>query len=104
MILPSDAILPSDGSEDAVGLNLYANSNYIIQPGQKECISTWIALEWIKNDESDEEPKNFYLRIAPRSGLALKYGINVFGEVCDEGYRGEIKVILFNSGDIPFVN
>jgi dUTP pyrophosphatase len=41
-------------------------------------------------------PLGFYGRIAPRSGLALKKGIDVLGGVVDSHYRGEIKVILIN--------
>jgi dUTP pyrophosphatase len=42
-------------------------------------------------------PPGYYGRIAPRSGLALKYGIDVLAGVVDAGYRGEICVILYNT-------
>ena len=48
-------------------------------------------------------PKNTYGKIAPRSGLALKYKINVMGGIIDEGYRGELGVILFNHGNNDFI-
>ena len=47
-------------------------------------------------------PKGYYGRIAPRSGLALRDGIGVLGGVVDSGYRGEIGVILINSGSRDF--
>ena len=41
----------------------------------------------------------------PRSGLAAKYGITVLNApgTIDSGYRGEIKVVLLNTGDADFV-
>ncbi len=101
--LDSSAIVPTYGTDDAAGLDLYANVDLIIPPDTRACVSTGISLEWVKNNELDEEPKNFYLRIAPRSGLAFKNGIDVGAGVVDFGYRGEIKVILFNHGDKEFI-
>lgn len=39
-------------------------------------------------------PPGYYGRVAPRSGLAMKHHVNVLGGVVDQGYRGEIKVLL----------
>lgn len=47
-------------------------------------------------------PNNTYCRIAPRSGLAVKHGIDVGAGVIDADYRGELAVILFNFGDKEF--
>jgi len=41
-------------------------------------------------------------RILPRSGLALKHGIQILGGVIDSSYCGEVMVILYNSGTHPF--
>ena len=41
-------------------------------------------------------PDGYYGRIAPRSGLAVKNGIDVMAGVVDSGYRGEVKVLLIN--------
>ena len=46
-------------------------------------------------------PKNFYGRIASRSSMAMK-GIDVCAGVIDSDYRGEIKVLLYNTKDEPF--
>jgi dUTP pyrophosphatase len=39
------------------------------------------------------------MNIAPKSGLATKYEINVHAGVIDNGYRGEIKIMLYNHSD-----
>jgi dUTP pyrophosphatase len=52
-----------------------------------------------------EIPAGFEGQVRPRSGLALKHGItclNTPGTV-DSDYRGEIKAILINHGETPFV-
>jgi dUTP pyrophosphatase len=48
---------------------------------------------------SMEIPKGYVGLIWPRSGLAVKKGVDVFAGVIDSGYRGEIKVCLFNSSN-----
>lgn len=48
-------------------------------------------------------PENTYVRIAPRSGLAFKHGIDIFAGVIDRGYRDGIGVIVYNSGEQIFV-
>ena len=94
--LTDTATLPTYGSEYAAGMDLYADEIVHIYPQGKAMISTGIAVAI--------EP-NTYLRIAPRSGLANKYAIDVLAGVVDEDYRGELKVILFNHGsDIFTVN
>lgn len=94
--LTDTAVLPTYGSEYAVGMDLYADEIVHIYPQGKAMVSTGIAVAI--------EP-NTYLRIAPRSGLANKYAIDVLAGVVDEDYRGELKVILFNHGsDIFTVN
>ena len=94
--LTDTATLPTYGSEYAAGMDLYADEIVHIYPQGKAMVSTGIAVAI--------EP-NTYLRIAPRSGLANKYAIDVLAGVFDEDYRGELKVILFNHGsDIFTVN
>ncbi|MFO0131127.1 MAG: hypothetical protein ACK52J_00625 [bacterium] len=47
-------------------------------------------------------PTGNYGRVAPRSGLAHKYFIDVGAGVIDEDYRGELGVILFNFSENDF--
>jgi dUTP pyrophosphatase len=51
-----------------------------------------------------EIPEDFAGFVQPRSGLALKHGITVLNSpgLIDSGYRGEIRVILYNASKIPF--
>lgn len=46
---------------------------------------------------------NYYLQIAPRSGLAVKNGIDVGAGIVDYDYRGAVGVVLFNHSDQDFV-
>jgi dUTP pyrophosphatase len=47
-------------------------------------------------------PDGVYARVAPRSGLAAKHCIDVGAGVIDPDYTGEIKVIMFNHGDVDY--
>ena len=48
-------------------------------------------------------PPGYYGRVAPRSGLAVKKGIDVLAGVIDSGYRGEVGVVLQNLSDEDFL-
>lgn len=88
--LHPNAIVPSRGSPGAAGLDLSACVEYdhILRMGNRLIIPTGIAIEL--------PTPNMYGRIAPRSGLAAKHGIDVMAGVIDCDYRGEIKVVLIN--------
>ena len=87
------ALLPKRGSTLAAGSDLHSVLDYIIEPKSRCLISTGLKMQF---------PHNVYARIAPRSGLALKNGIDVMAGVIDPDYTGEIKVLLYNSSDIKF--
>lgn len=59
-------------------------------------VGTGISVSW-KNDIEGEDPKNYYLRIAPRSGLSVKNNIDIGAGVVDYDYRGEIFVCFINN-------
>ena len=92
--LRPNATIPTRGSEQAAGSDLYSVEEVEIAPGEKAMVSTGIALAI---------PTDVYARIAPRSGLAVKYGIDVLAGVVDSDYRGEIKIILVNLGKESFL-
>jgi len=63
-----------------------------VQPRDRTVVPTGIAVA---------VPGGTYGRVAPRSGLAAKSGIDVGAGVVDADYRGELKVVLFNHSDEP---
>jgi dUTP pyrophosphatase len=88
-----DSILPTRGSDGAVGYDLYSNCDGIIAKSKRGLISTGIAVSL---------PTGVYGRVAPRSGLAVKHGIQIGAGVIDPDYTGEISVVIFNMGDADF--
>jgi len=89
------AIIPSYAHEGDAGLDLYAVNEVILKPGERGLVHTGIQIELPKNTEA---------QIRPRSGLALKNGITTLNSpgTIDEGYRGEIGVILINHSNEEF--
>ena len=93
-LIDFNAHVPTKGSEHSAGYDLYSCCNVLIYPQERTLVKTGIVLEI---------PEGFYGRIAPRSGLALKNGIDVMAGVIDSDYRGEIGVILYNTDKtVPF--
>lgn len=88
-----NAILPTRGSAKAAGYDLYSTEAYILKPNERRLFRTGLNMAI---------PAGMYGRIAPRSGLAYKKGIDVLGGVIDEDYRGEVKIILINLGNEDF--
>ncbi len=78
----------------AAGADIYATADGIVEAGKRAMIPTGISMSI---------PDGYYCEIMPRSGLALKYGIIVLAGVIDSDYVQEIKVILYNSGDIDYM-
>ena len=96
MKIYDDAILPTRGSAEAAGYDLYArlkeHETLQILPHQTTKIGTGIAIEC---------PKGYFAGIFARSGLATKQGLrpaNCVG-VVDSDYRGEIIVAIHNDSD-----
>lgn len=91
--LHPNAKLPTRGSPGAAGFDLYALGHATVAPGAHCVIPTGIAIEM---------PWGFYARVAPRSGLAVRKGINVHAGVIDPDYRGEVSVAVINHGANPW--
>jgi dUTP pyrophosphatase len=89
--LHADAILPSyaHGPEEDAGMDLRAVERVVLSPGAAQAVPTGIAIEL---------PSGVEAQVRPRSGMALKHSITVNFGTIDPGYRGEIRVIMFNLG------
>ena len=92
--LREDAKLPTYGSTEAAGADLYAclDNAVVIQPGETAFIPTGLAMEL---------PRGYVGLIYARSGIACKHGLapaNKVG-VIDSDYRGEFIVALHNHGN-----
>lgn len=92
-LLNENARLPTRATPDDAGLDLYATDAFVIPVGERRLVSTGLSVKI---------PRGYYGRIAPRSGLAWKDGIDVAAGVIDVGYRGELKVVLVNNGKVDF--
>lgn len=92
--LDERAVLPSRGSLYAAGLDLYSIEDLTIAPKQRIRARTGLAVAI---------PEAHYGRIAPRSGLAMRTGLDVLSGVIDADYRGEIGCLLYNTGDETIV-
>ena len=88
-----DAIVPTKGSANAAGFDLYSLTGHTIKPNHVVIVDTGIIASF---------PKGTYGRIASRSGLASKHFIQVQGGVIDADYRGRLQVILHNFGNNDF--
>ena len=91
--LTETATVPTKANNLDAGWDLYSTENLLIEPRQRSIVKTGISLHI---------PERYVGLIWPRSGMAVKYGVDVFAGVIDAGYRGEIGVCLFNSSDKDF--
>lgn len=94
--LKENAVIPTRGSKDAAGVDLYAciDEPIIIMPHQTVKIGTGLAIEL---------PHGYFGGIFARSGLSTKQGLRPANCVgcCDSDYRGEYIVPLHNDTDTP---
>src|SRR5438270_11142720 len=92
--LHAEAKLPTRGSPLAAGLNIYSVERVTIAAGARAAVRTGLAVAI---------PVGFSGRVAPRSGLAVRHGLDTLAGVIDSDYRGEILCALINHGDAAIV-
>jgi len=85
--------LPEYSSEGAAGADLRASERTTIPPGGRAAVATALRLQI---------PPGHVGLVWPRSGLAVRHGIDTLAGVIDSDYRGEVRVVLVNHGEEPF--
>ena len=90
-LLTEHATIPTRGSQQAAGLDLYSAYDLEIEPHGKAIIKTDIAMVI---------PFTYYGRIAPRSGMSWKNHTDIGAGVIDSDYRGNIGVVMFNHSNV----
>jgi dUTP pyrophosphatase len=91
--LSGPARLPAYGSASAAGADLTAAEDALLPPGGRAAVGTGVVLAL---------PPGHVGLVWPRSGLALRHGIDTLAGVIDSDYRGEVRVVLVNHGAEPF--
>ena len=90
--------LPAYQSKGASGFDVRAQlkEEIVLAPGERALVPTGLAFEI---------PEGYEIQARPRSGLAIKNGISLVNTpgTIDADYRGEVKIILINMGQEPFV-
>jgi dUTP pyrophosphatase len=94
--LTDRAVLPEYAHPGDAGLDLFSSDEIEIPAGEARLIGTGISVELPEGTEA---------QVRPRSGLAAKHLVTVLNSpgTIDEGYRGEVRVILMNHGKEPFL-
>jgi dUTP pyrophosphatase len=89
------AVLPAYARPGDAGMDVCACEAATLQPGERKLVKTGLVMELPHGTEA---------QMRPRSGLALKSGVTLLNTpgTIDEGYRGEVGVILINLSDQPF--
>ena len=86
-------VLPAYASPDAAGADLRASEAVEILPGDRHAVATGLRLQL---------PPGHVGLVWPRSGLAVRHGIDTLAGVIDSDYRGEVRVVLVNHGREAF--
>ena len=86
--LVPDAILPSYAHPGDAGMDIYSVEDRIIKAGERALVSTGLSIEL---------PEGLVGLVWDKSGLANNSGLKTMAGVMDSGYRGEYKIVIFNT-------
>ena len=92
-LVNEDATMPTRATDGSAGLDMYACQSAVIEAGKRTLVDTGVSIAI---------PHGYVGLIWPRSGLALKKGLDVGAGVIDSDYRNVIGVLLFNHTDDPY--
>jgi dUTP pyrophosphatase len=93
VLVGAGGALPEYGTEGAAGADLRASEAVVIPAGGRAAVPTALRVQI---------PPGHAGLVWPRSGLAVRHGIDTLAGVIDSDYRGEVRVVLVNHGDQPF--
>jgi dUTP pyrophosphatase len=93
VLVGAGGALPEYGTEGAAGADLRASEAVVIPVGGRAAVPTALRVQI---------PPGHAGLVWPRSGLAVRHGIDTLAGVIDSDYRGEVRVVLVNHGDQPF--
>jgi len=93
--IDENATIPSYANPGDAGMDIYASEHATLRPGERKLIKTGLKMQLPPKTEA---------QIRPRSGLAIKNGITLLNTpgTIDEGYRGELGIIMINLGESHF--
>ncbi|HSD65403.1 MAG TPA: dUTP diphosphatase, partial [Vicinamibacteria bacterium] len=92
-LVGTGGFLPHYASSGAAGADLRASEAVTIAPRARAAVPTDVRLQI---------PPGHVGLVWPRSGLAVRHGIDTLAGVIDSDYRGEVRVVLVNHGEEPF--
>ena len=92
-LLSEAAVLPKKNTINLAGYDMSSAVDAVVSANDKAIVPTDIAVAI---------PEGTYSQIAPRSGLAAKHHLAVGAGVIDADYRGNVRVVLFNHGNLDF--
>jgi dUTP pyrophosphatase len=93
VLVGAGGALPEYGTQGAAGADLRASEAVVIPVGGRAAVPTALRVQI---------PPGHAGLVWPRSGLAVRHGIDTLAGVIDSDYRGEVRVVLVNHGDQPF--
>jgi dUTP pyrophosphatase len=89
-----DALLPKKNHSDDAGWDLFSVEDKTIQANSKEVVNVGLKLAYLQ--------PGYWIRVASRSGMSFKSGILAHPGVVDNGYRGDLGVLLYNHSNVPY--
>lgn len=92
VVTDDESRIPRFAHVGDAGADIYSAEDYFLAPGERHLFSTGIRVA---------VPENHFLMLCSRSGLAANYGVEclIAPGIIDSGYRGELKVCLYNTSD-----